>query len=130
MVDEVMARLIVTLSLLLVTISTFAQDWQYQFQDRPSPDANVVVVFHNVRPGSGVDWYVSGRVFNRGLKAAKNVRVIYEVRRSGMVMYTGAVPTTPEDIPPTSFADFDGRIPIYFDPRDHTVQVRAEWSRE
>lgn len=127
--EMLMTRLIFLMALFLVAASVSAQDWQYQFQDRPSPEANVVVVFHQVREGSQRESRISGRVFNRGLKAARNVRVICELRRSGVVVSTTEASTIPENVPPTSFADFDARIPIYFDPRDHTVHVRTEWSQ-
>jgi hypothetical protein len=113
--------------LILIVPSAGAQ-FRYEFQDRPSADANVMVVSHSLRQGSSAEMYLVGRVFNRGLKPARNVRVVYSIRNpDGAQLPGNPIYLTPSDIPPTSYADFQGRLPALFDPREYLVQVNAEW---
>jgi hypothetical protein len=114
-------------SLVLIVPSAGAQ-FRYEFQDRPSPEANVMVVSHSLRQGSSAEMYLVGRVFNRGLKPARNVRVVYSIRNpDGAQLPGNPIYLTPSDIPATSYADFQGRLPALFDPREYLVQVTAEW---
>jgi hypothetical protein len=113
--------------LILVAPSTEAQ-FRYEFHDTPSPEANVMVVFHSLSQGPSAEMYLEGRVFNRGLKPARNVRVVYSIRSpEGAQLPGNPIYLTPSDVPPTSYADFKGRLPALFDPRDYYVQVTAQW---
>lgn len=47
---------------------------QYQFQDTPRPEADVMVARY-VLQIRGTEMWLVGRVFNRGLKPARNVRI-------------------------------------------------------
>ena len=108
--------------------SPASSQFRYEFYDKPSSEANVVVVSHSLRQGSTAEIYLVGRVFNRGLKPARNVRIVYSIRNpSGAQLPGNPIYLTPSDIPPTSFADFQERLPAVFDPREYFVQVFAEW---
>ena len=117
------------LSVILILIAPAADaQFRYEFQDRPSPEANVMVVSHSLRQGPSAEVYLVGRVFNRGLKPARNVRVVYSIQNSFGVQLPGnPIHLAPADLAPTSYADFEGRLPALFDPRDYYVQVTAEW---
>jgi len=104
-----------------------AQEFRYQFEDKPYPEANVVVVRYRIVPGESNQWFLEGRVFNRGVKPAKNVRVIYSVRLSGVEMPGNPIYLSPGVVPPTSFADFRERMPQVSDPRDVFLTVNVEW---
>ena len=104
-----------------------SQEFRYQFQDKPYPEANVVVVTHKIVPGESNQWFLEGRVFNRGIKPAKNVRVHYSVRRSGVEMPGNPIYLNPGVLLGTSFADFRERLPQISDPRDVFLTVSAEW---
>ena len=107
-----------------------AQQLQYEFRDSPRPEADVMVVGHSLRPGPGSDLYIVGRLFNRGLQPANNVRVMVTVtNRYGARYPSNPIYLTPSDIPATSFADFEGRLLSITDPRDIFLQVRAEWNQ-
>ena len=114
--------------LLVLIVPSAGAQFRYEFQDRPSPEANVMVVSHSLRQGPSAEMYLVGRVFNRGLKPARNVRVVYSIQNSFGVQLPGnPIYLAPADIAPTSYADFEGRLPALFDPRDYYVQVTAEW---
>jgi hypothetical protein len=118
------------LFLLIFAAAAGAQEFRYEFHDTPSPDADVVVVRHTLRQGPGADLYLVGRVFNRGLKPAKNVRIIYSLSDPNGAQYpTNPINLNPPDLPPTNFADFEGKILVRVDPRDVFIQVRAECDR-
>ena len=91
-----MKRVIVFLSFsifLLFYISSvaLAQESQYQFQDKPSPSANVIITSFK-RVGKSTSARLVGRVFNRGEATAKNVVVLYQVRNPhGSVMVRGKI---------------------------------------
>jgi hypothetical protein len=122
---------IVTVFVLVTSSAVNAQEFQYQFRDTPTADADVVVVRHTLTQGPGADFYITGRVFNRGVKPARNVRVVYTVTNKHGAKYpTGPVYLNPSDIPPRSFADFEARVPLSIDPRDVFVQAHAEWNKE
>ncbi len=107
-----------------------AQEFQYEFRDGPRPEADVMVVRHSFRRGPGSDLYLVGRLFNRGLKPANNVRVIVTVTdRYGAPYPSNDIHLTPSDIPATSFANFEGRLLAISDVRDVFLQVRAEWNK-
>jgi hypothetical protein len=113
---------------LLVAATAAAQDFRYEFHDTPSPEADVVVARYTLRQGPGADLYLVGRVFNRGLKPAKNIRVVYTLSDPNGAQYpTNPIYLNPPDLPPTNFANFEGKILARVDPRDVYVQVRAEW---
>ena len=112
----------------ILIVSSAGAQFRYEFEDRPSPEANVMVVSHSLRQGSSAEMYLVGRVFNRGLKPARNVRVVYSIRNSAGAQLPGnPIYLTPSDLAPTSFADFEGRLPALFDPREYFVHVTAEW---
>lgn len=124
-----MKRVFISLYVLFTLIAPSAQaQFRYEFQDKPSPEANVMVVSHSLRQGPSAEMYLVGRVFNRGLKPARNVRVVYSIQNSSGVQLPGnPIYLAPADIAPTTYADFEGRLPALFDPRDYYVQVTAEW---
>jgi hypothetical protein len=107
-----------------------SQQFQYEFRDSPRPEADVTVVRHSFRTGPGSDLYLVGRLFNRGLKPAHNVRVIVIVTdRYGARYPSNPIYLTPSDIPATSFANFEGRLLSITDARDVFLQLRAEWNK-
>jgi hypothetical protein len=125
-----LTKLAAFLGIFFVASAAGTQQFEYQFQDRPYEEANVVVVSHSIKQGSGSDSYLVGRVFNRGIKTARNVRIVYSVRNQyGASLPTNPYSLNPSDIPPTSFADFELRILYFVDPRDNFVTVRAEWDK-
>ena len=124
-----MPRLVLLLIGLLVS-PAIAQEFRYNFQDRPHAEANVVVVAHKIVPGESTQWFLEGRVFNRGVKAARNVRLVYSMRRDGVQMPGNPIYLNPPDVPATSFAEFRERLPQLSDPRDVFLTVRAEWDNE
>jgi hypothetical protein len=114
--------------ILFVAATAAGQEFRYEFHDTPSPEADAIVVRHTLRQGPGADLYLVGRVFNRGLKPAKNVRIIYSLSDPNGAQYpTNPIYLNPPDLPPIQFADFEGKILARVDPRDVFVQVRAEW---
>jgi hypothetical protein len=114
--------------LLLVGACPAGAQFRYEFHDTPSPEANVMVVSHSLRQGPSAELYLVGRVFNRGLKPARNVRIVYSIRNpAGAQLPGNPIYLSPPDIPPTSFADFQGRLPALFDPREYFIHVAAEW---
>jgi hypothetical protein len=122
-------QFLVALCFLSIALASAAgAQFRYEFHDTPSPEANVIVVWHSLHQGSSAELYLRGRVFNRGLKPARNVRIVYSIRnQSGAQLPGNPIYLTPSDIPPTSFADFQGRLPAIFDPREYFIQVSAEW---
>jgi hypothetical protein len=124
-----MTRLVVLLIGFFVSTAA-AQEFRYNFQDEPYAEANVVVVSHKIVPGESAQWFLEGRVFNRGVKPAKNVRVVYSMRRDGVQMPGNPIYLSPADVPATSFASFRERLPQLLDPRDVFLTVRAEWDKE
>jgi hypothetical protein len=125
-----MKKLVILVLFFLITAIVHAQQFQYQFQDKPTEEANVVVVSHGIRQGSGSDSYLVGKVFNRGLKPAKNVRIVYTVRNLyGAQLPTNQIYLNPADIAPTSFAEFEGRLHQTIDLREHVVTVQVEWDK-
>jgi hypothetical protein len=118
------------LCLLIFAATSAAQEFRYEFHDTPSSEADVIVVRHTFRQGPGADLYLVGRVFNRGLKPAKNVRIIYSLSDKNGAQYpTNPINLIPPDLPPTNFADFEGKILVRIDPQDIFIQVRAECDR-
>ena len=118
------------LIVLLFAALARAQEFRYEFHDTPTPEANVVVARHTLRHGPGADLYLVGRVFNRGVKPAKNVRIVYSLTDKNGAQYpTNPIYLDPPDVSPTTFADFEAKILVRVDPRDVFVQVRAEWDQ-
>ena len=125
-----MKRFIACGYFLLSLVGAFpaSAQFRYEFHDTPYPEANVVVVSHSLRQGPSAELYLVGRVFNRGLKPARNVRIVYSIRSpAGAQLPGNPIYLSPPDIPPTSFADFQGRLPALFDPREYFIHVTAEW---
>ncbi len=76
---------------------------QYQFQDQPRPEADVVVVNHTLQVRGSADLWMVGRVFNRGLKPARNVRVVPLLTNLyGSRLPTNTIYLNPSDVSPTS----------------------------
>ena len=109
--------------------ATQAQEFRYQFQDQPYPEANVVLVQHKIVPGESNEWYLEGRVFNRGIKPAKNVRVVFTRGRSGARMPGNTNYFNPGEVPGTKLAFFRERLPQLSDSRDVYVTVNVEWDK-
>ena len=122
-----LAKLVFAAASLIVIVSAVAQEFRYNFNDQPYPEANVIVISHKLVPRESSQWFLEGRVFNRGVKTAKNVRVVYSMIRSGANMPGNPIYLTPSDIPPTSSATFRERLPQISDPRDVFITVNAEW---
>ncbi|MEA2657814.1 MAG: hypothetical protein QOF64_399 [Candidatus Binatota bacterium] len=122
-----LAKLVFAAASLIVIVSAVAQEFRYNFNDQPYPEANVIVISHKLVPRESSQWFLEGRVFNRGLKTAKNVRVVYSMIRSGANMPGNPIYLSPSDIPPTSSATFRERLPQISDPRDVFITVNAEW---
>jgi len=84
----------------------------YQFNDTTRREADVIV--GHVLQATGTEMWPVGRVFNRGLKPAHNVRIKpnliskYGVRTPAITLYLA-----PSDIPPTSFANFEGHVSLF-----------------
>jgi hypothetical protein len=77
------------------------------------------VARHTLRRGPGADLYLVGRGFNRGLKQAKNVRIIYSMSDKNSAPYsTNPIVLNPPDFPPTNFADFEGKVLARVDPQE------------
>ena len=112
---------------LILLAAARAQEFRYNFNDKPYPEANVVIVTHEIVPGESNQWFLEGRVFNRGVKPAMNVRVVYSARRSGVEMPGNPIYLNPGVIPPTSFANFRERLPQISDPRDIFLTVNVQW---
>ena len=122
-----LAKLLFAAASLIVIVSAVAQEFRYNFNDQPYPEANVIVISHKLVPRESSQWFLEGRVFNRGVKTAKNVRVVYSMIRSGANMPGNPIYLSPSDIPPTSSATFRERLPQISDPRDVFITVNAEW---
>ena len=122
-----LAKLVFAAASLIVIVSAVAQEFRYNFNDQPYPEANVIVISHKLVPRESSQWFLEGRVFNRGVKTAKNVRVVYSMIRSGANMPGNPIYLSPSDIPPTSSANFRERLPQISDPRDVSITVNAEW---
>ena len=120
-----MKRILVISLFLALSLPAFGQV-KYQFNDTPRPDADVIIVNHLLQ-ATGTEMWLVGRVFNRGLKPAHNVRIKpnliskYGTRPPAITVYLA-----PSDIPPTSFADFEGRVSLYSDT-DIGARPIVEW---
>lgn len=101
---------------------------QYQFQDQPRPEADVVVVNHTLRVRGSAEVWMVGGVFNRGLKPARNVRVVPMLTNLyGARLPTNSIYLNPADVPPTSFANFEARVGSSMDVREVISHATAEW---
>ena len=109
--------------------ATAAAQVNYQFNDSPRPEADVVIANYRLVIDGAETWLI-GRLFNRGLKPAHNVRVIPNLynSRSGGSLPATTIDLRPSDIPPTSFADFSDRVSMFAD-RDVVARPTAEWSQ-
>ena len=101
---------------------------QYQFHDQPRPEADLVVVNHTLQVRGSAEVWMVGRLFNRGLKPARNVRIVPMLTN----LYGSRLPTNtfylnPSDVPPTSFARFEARVASSMDVREVISHATAEW---
>ena len=120
-------RVLATLLALFISLPALAQI-QYQFQDQPRPEADVVVVNHTLQVRGSAEVWMVGRVFNRGLKPARNVRVVPLLTNLyGSRLPTNTIYLNPSDVLPTSFADFEARVGSSMDVRDVISHATAEW---
>jgi len=120
-------RYLTILFALLVVLPAAAQI-QYQFQDQPRPEADVVVVHQTLQVRGSAEVWMVGRVFNRGLKPARNVRVVPLLTNLyGSRLPTNTIYLNPPDVPPTSFANFQARVGSSMDVREVISQATAEW---
>ncbi|HEY7220019.1 MAG TPA: hypothetical protein VH985_16650 [Candidatus Binatia bacterium] len=117
------------IAVLLVAIaSTTRAQVNYQFNDSPRPEADVIVVNSTLQL-RGTDLWLVGRVFNRGLKPARNVRVQPNLtNRYGTRLPGYTVTLYPSDIPATSFANFEGRVLLSTDT-EVIARATVEWDR-
>lgn len=112
---------------LLVALPATAQI-QYQFHDQPRPEADVVVANHTLQVRGSAEVWMVGRVFNRGLKPARNVRIVPILTNLYGSRYpTNIIYLNPPDVPPTSFANFEGRVATSLDVREVISHATAEW---
>lgn len=112
---------------LLIALPALAQ-LQYQFQDKPRPEADVVVVNHTLQVRGSAEVWMVGRVFNRGLKPARNVRVVPLLTNLyGSRLPANTIYLTPSEVPPTSFANFQARVGSSLDVREVISHATAEW---
>ena len=122
-----MKSLLAFIAVFCFSTSALAQV-EYRFNDSPRPDADVVVAnYHLIVVGT--DLWLVGRLFNRGLKPARNVRIVPNLYSK----YGGLLPATtidlrPSDIPPTSFVEFSDRV-LMFPDREVSARPVAEWSQ-
>jgi len=101
---------------------------QYQFHDQPRPEADVVVVNQTLQVRGSADVWMVGRVFNRGLKPARNVRVVPMLTNLyGSRFPSNTIYLNPSDVPPTSFANFEARVGSSMDVREVISHATAEW---
>ena len=121
---SILAAYFLALSL-LPSVSTAQVN--YQFNDTPRPEADVIVANVALR-GTSRDLWLVGRVFNRGLKPARNVRILPTITDLNGSRYpTNTFTLTPSDVPPTSFANFQVRVLAAVDPGNAIVRATAEW---
>lgn len=100
---------------------------RYQFDDTPRPEADVIIVDSALRVRGGGELWLVGRVFNRGLKPARNVRVLPNLtNRYGTPLPAYKVMLYPSDVPPTSFANFEGRVLLSADT-DVIANATVAW---
>ncbi len=100
---------------------------QYQFNDSPRPEADVVVVSSQLST-DGSEMWLTGRLFNRGLKPAHNVRIMPNLySKYGISLPANVIDLQPPDIPPASFADFGGRVALYSDV-EIVARPTAQWT--
>jgi hypothetical protein len=66
-----LAKLVFAAASLIVIVSAVAQEFRYNFNDQPYPEANVIVISHKLVPRESSQWFLEGRVFNRGVKTEK-----------------------------------------------------------
>jgi hypothetical protein len=74
---------------------------------------------------------LSGKVFNRGQATARNVVTKYQIRdANGSIMMQGEVPTSPDEIPGLTFAEF--RTPSIggWSLSGLSVQAEADWAKK
>jgi hypothetical protein len=120
-------RFLTTLFALLVGLPAAAQI-QYQFQDQPRAEADVIVVNQTLQVRGSADVWMVGRVFNRGLKPARNVRVVPLLTNLyGSLLPTHTFYLNPPDVAPTSFANFQARVGSSMDVREVISHATAEW---
>lgn len=101
---------------------------QYQFHDQPRPEADVVVVNHTLQVRGSAEVWMIGRVFNRGLKPARNVRIVPMLTNLyGSRLPTNTIYLNPSEVPPTSFASFEARVGSSMDVREVISHATAEW---
>ena len=119
----------ILLSILCSGVSAFPQEFQYQFKDSPSPEANVIVTKFK-RVGRSTSARLVGRVFNRGEATAKNVVIEYQVRNPhGVTKVKGKINAIPKNMPGKTFADFNGRIVGITDFNGLSIHTEPKWRK-
>ena len=120
-------RYLTILFALFISMPALAQI-QYQFHDQPRPEADVVVVNHTLQVRGSAEVWMVGRVFNRGLKPARNVRVVPMLTNLyGSRFPSNTIYLNPSDVPPTSFARFEARVGSSMDVREVISHATPEW---
>lgn len=100
---------------------------RYQFDDTPRPEADVIIVDSALQVRGSAELWLVGRVFNRGLKPARNVRVLPNLtNRYGTRLPAYKITLYPSDVAPTSFANFEGRVLLSADT-DLIANATVEW---
>lgn len=95
---------------------------------RPESKAEVVVVWSELRIGSGSEMWLRGRLYNPSSKPARNVRVIPNlIGKHGTRPPSTPITLHPSDIPPASFVNFNGRVLLFADA-DITANPTVEWN--
>ena len=91
----------------------------------------MLVITQLGRDQRGGGAFVSGRVFNRGQATARNVVVKYQVRSANGTTFTqGQTPTSPEDIPRLTFAEFRSQITGIGNLRGLSAHTEVDWAKE
>ena len=95
--------------------------------------ADVIIVakqFEIETPGFS-SIFISGRVFNRGQAAAKNVVMNYKIRSAlGSPLLAGNVSTTPFEIPGLAFGEFRTPSIAGWSASELRVEVAIDWSKK
>jgi len=117
--------------LLLFPLLISAHEFEYQFLDSPSKEANVIVTSQTLSRNSTVHLNrLIGRVFNRGEETAHNVVVRYEVHNAdGAVVMRGKIPSLPKNIPGKTYADFNGKIVGRLLGPGEFIYTVADWGK-
>ena len=103
----------------------------FDFVIGKEPDVIIVAAeFQPVAPGFS-SYLVAGKVFNRGQTAARNVVTKYRIQNAdGVIITQGEVPTSPDQMPGLSFAEFRSPSIGGMELDGLSVHAEAHWSKK